>query len=570
MREETTPVPESGFGAVDWQANPLRVGIGSFSELTHARIDYSNMLRRCRDFGDPRQPAGTSPIPLGLYQSDGFSRLLTYQAAILATRTDANVLTVTIHDTEFARAPLNVIVPGGVLAGLPRVFMAETFEHVYLATGLALYKLAIAPQHAFAAEEVTSELSEEEDRGDTLAFRGVVDHDGHLVGWGFGDQSEADTNQIGHLGPNRPEVVRWSNIGNPDAWRCEDFNIVGARGKRVQSCVRAFGRLIVLKEEGAFILYGNLEQNETRAEALQVDDSIPSDCVAPAAAVVYDDALYWLSRRGPLRWRGGQRAAYLGRGIKGQWEAADLSQSMVFPVPEFDSVGFGFVSAVNPGDVLSARGTPKRLDVYLWETDRERWVGHFRYPFSGNAVVEPLFMADGEFRTALVRNAPPSDIADVRPSVLERRVLDTTTVSNTVAVAVTGRHTIPKRTGGIPKGVLVAGDWPAAAPVGGEASVRVGVEDGPMETVAIRDVPPAAPVAGQHFYATGRNAAWPKGIWVYDYAEEWQPDPEISPDLLGVRLDLGDSFQRHLAIRLELTRVSPEFSVEVASAVFIF
>lgn len=143
-------------------------------------------------------------------------------------------------------------------AGVPRVLSCEVNELVFLAHDerhvnrrAATYRYdgsaaaVVAP--LTVAWRDTSEPPDEVLDDELVRFRGVVEHLGLLVGWGWGTPDDED----------RPEILRHSRPEGPTILEPNDYGLFGARGTPIIACGTGVGAgLLVQKQKETHALLG--------------------------------------------------------------------------------------------------------------------------------------------------------------------------------------------------------------------------------------------------------------------------------------------------------------------------
>lgn len=81
---------------------------------------------------------------------------------------------------------------------------------------------------------------------DQVKFRGVVNHLNYIFGWGYGTATD----------PDRPEVVRVCEPGEPLRWRRDDYFLAGSGGVPVVGCSPCGDGLAVFKEYERHHIFG--------------------------------------------------------------------------------------------------------------------------------------------------------------------------------------------------------------------------------------------------------------------------------------------------------------------------
>ena len=468
-RRFTPESAESGFRGVDWHADRTHLGIRAFTDLKNMRVDRYDRLRSCHQMGDTTPYVAPAADRITGVWADPI-----LQDYIYAARVGTGTL-IYYEGTSI----------GGALDGTnpSRTYLVPMHARLYAALPGGLTRAGLADIRAGGVtiwSSITRDLtaypvpSLGENYSPVLvnpAFKGIVSHEGRMFGWGYGDDATGDNPgavenlsefafQTGFLGPDRPELLRWSIVGQPDTWPTQNWIVIGARGRKIVTCLEALGRLFVLKEDGAFIFYRPDGINASH-EAVQADDDVPTDCVSPWSATAHDDGVYWMSSAGPMRWRGGLRADPIGYGIKGQWETGyALADTIVVPVPEYEAVAFIFSNAIGG-------------KAFLWDTNRERWAGSFNMSNQYTAATALRDTTTGQYHLLALR----AQANQLRTGQLSGRR------HANACSATTGATLIAARRGAVPRAVVASGDWSDAGD--GEMTARA-PKGGPPTACIIR------------------------------------------------------------------------------------
>lgn len=525
-----------GFAGVDWHADRLSVGLTAFTDLVNMRVDRYGRLRACHAIGDAADERHGDTVT-GIFQNP-------LTDAVFYARYSQAVLFL----AEIGSA-VGTLAPG---SDLDRHFLVRMGGKLYVATGTQLAAVDLdAPGQSIVGvlAEVTGPdtlltYATTADRtrddpgaatGGSMAFRGIIEHGGHLFGWGWGDQAAAIGPETGALGGDRPAVLRWSRLGDPDFWRPEDWTVIGAAGSRIQVCLNAFGRIVVLKEDSAHIVYGNFESGDYGSETLQADDELKTDCVGPWAATEYDDGVYWMSTQGPLYWDGGARVQPIGYGIKEQWETGgDLSDAVVMPVPEYEAVAF-----------LLRSGVSHR--AFLWDTNRKRWAGHFDVGERVSAASPVLDTATGEYFAMMFTTTAR------RPQRLtgRRGALECS--------ATTGAELVAHPIGSVPRAMILSGALDEA----GSGSIRCRVPPGDAgEQVTLAAALPGAAADGALLYLQGDVGQLREGMYER-FGNAWRGRAGMEAGYLYCDFDMeGRRSTRYVEGKIECNW-EPDFALDL-------
>lgn len=535
----------NGFRGVDWHAARTHVGIRAFTDLVNMRVDRYDRLRACHAVAVSSIAVTAGSAIVGLWQ-DPLTRSYFFGMNVAS-------------GTWVRASNGSVFLTGGTATG--RLYLVNMNGRLYgnFGDGLrsgsisALRSGGAVDARAITRNETAYPVLEGEGYPPVIerpVFDGIVAHDGRLYGWGYGDASTAASTtargalddleyQTGFLGADRPELLRWSVLGDPDTWPAENWIAMGARGRRIVTCLSALGRLLVLKEDGAFIFY-RPDGIRPDQEPVQADNHVATDCVSEWAATEYDDGVYWMTSAGPLRWRGGLRAEPIGYGITGRWENAELEHTLVFPVPEYEAVAFCFrIAGVS--------------QVYLWDTNRERWSGHFKTRVAWQAATTVRNPDDGRYRAALFR--VPSGSNFVLTGQLSGRN------STYSCVAVTGAHMIPGRRAAIPRAIAMSGDFHEA----GAGPMRATVPGHtPVEDVTFADDLPAGGAEGDTVYRQAGDTG------LYDRTDgAWVPRAGVGRGYLELDFDYDATEPtRYLDARLECNW-DPDFALDMLAIEYL-
>jgi hypothetical protein len=187
--------------------------------------------------------------------------------------------------------------------GVPRAIMAESYRRVLVAHDFievkpsAIYlrgpTFVYDPSQVVEADRfqaLTADLDRDGD-AETVRFRGVVEHKGHMWGWGYGTGSEED----------RPDILRSSKISNPAVWLPEHYLILGHRSDPILAGLSVGDVLLAFKESSLFAVHGSGWQNF----GSQPVDSRYGVVGARAAVEVGGRAYFW-SLEGPRVSVGGE------------------------------------------------------------------------------------------------------------------------------------------------------------------------------------------------------------------------------------------------------------------------
>lgn len=302
--------------------------------------------------------------------------------------------------------------------------MAEVLETLFLCWYAQPLRFFANGSIQILASEDT-DLDGDGDADDPLLFRGIAEHNGHLLGWGFGDMSPYAEEETGRLGPNRPEILRWSHLGQPFMWRPENWIMVGTRGRPIMGVASVGGRAVVLKKEGAYLVYGSLEENYPVVEPLFVGEGGGSvGCVGPHAYAVHNGVLYWCSERGPMRWAGEGLPDYIGLPVQGAFGPQYKNHAtIVVPVGPRELIGFfwgGNPDVVPPfvGSGPPANPPPAgQLIGWLWDPVTGSWVGQMHRTTSVD-VYDGIAASTGSgMRTCI---GPFGPVPDGAPNMLAK------------------------------------------------------------------------------------------------------------------------------------------------------
>ena len=247
-----------------------------------------------------------------------------------------------------------------------------------------------------------------------------------------------------------------------------------------------------------------------------------------------------MTSAGPLRWTGGLRADVIGYGITGEWEAYPLADTIVVPVPEYEAVAFMFNNAAGS-------------KTLLWDTNRERWSGHF----DGGAFEAATTIRDpatGKYELAAFRaNTPLSRVVLGRLSG-RRAAFD--------CVARTGAEIVPGHRDGIPRAVHMSGAFEDAG--AGSMRVRAPAEDADSLTLALAAALPAGGNEGDEMYlqaADGRMHVREDGVW--------RPVPGLGRGYIEAVFDYGDTDPtRYLDAMIECNW-DPDFALDVLAIEYL-
>lgn len=339
--------------------------------------------------------------------------------------------------------------------------LAESYEKMFIQVYKEplLYWDGANTGGAYLTELSTADtdLDDSGDSDDTLKFAGIATHDGHLMGWGYGDESTGhDAEETKYLGADRPEMLRWSHLGQPLKWRPENWLMVGTRGLPILAGVSAFGRFVVLKEEGVWLVYGSLEENLPIAEPLYVEKGRAAGATGSRAFAVYDNALYWMSRYGPMRWAGGNFAEYIGYPVEGdlveQWRN---SSCMVVPCPEMNGVLFMCHNSpelpfIGWGDAKYSEGSPHQF-AWLWDTNRGVWAGKADL---GTSIVQSAFVAPTEKGKMRVLFDKAKELGPITASSSSSDTMGAETGTFT-----TSKVRLNENRGAVVRGLVIEGDF---------------------------------------------------------------------------------------------------------------
>jgi len=392
MSTDTFPkLTISPFVGVDWQTDPDRLPIGGLQDINGMRITRDGRVKPCEGWSAGVELSGGTGV-LSLVHYTG-------QNVILALSASGG--TVYLDECPLGMASKTAKGNFAIATGSQLASMVEMHEMVFI----SCYRQNLRywnDSSIVAMGSADTDLDSDSDENDPLKFAGISKFQGHLIGWGYGDQTGAGSSQTNDLGENRPEIVRWSNLGQPLKWRPDNWIMVGTRGVPILAGPEVFGRCAIMKPEGIWLLYGDLEQNYPQLEALQTDSGRAMGVVGPQAWEVYDGVLYWMGPGGPFRWVGGQAAEWIGWAVPvmRQWAR---SHFVVVGVPEFDAVAF-IASNKNLGPTIPGMVAPSGdgsfAVVWLWDCTRETWVSQFDVTTSSAimaALVAPA--ANGQHTT---------------------------------------------------------------------------------------------------------------------------------------------------------------------------
>lgn len=123
-----------------------------------------------------------------------------------------------------------------------------------------------------------------------VRFRGVREYLGFMLGWGYGSQRD----------PDRPEMLRISNGGDPAIFAADSFFVVGARGEPIVAAAPVSNACALLKSVGWFCLDGTDRSNW----AVRLVDPF-TGCTSVRGAINIEGLLWWWSQSGPRRSRDG-------------------------------------------------------------------------------------------------------------------------------------------------------------------------------------------------------------------------------------------------------------------------
>lgn len=147
-----------------------------------------------------------------------------------------------------------------VASGPPRIISADTFAKVFAAQDDAVYArramtIYVENDQVFGLGPLNPDGSANPDVDadldgdgiqDQIKFRGVVEHLKYIFGWGFGTATD----------PDRPEIVRVCEPGEPLHWIGDHYFLAGSGGVPVITCSPCGDGLAVLKEYERYHIHG--------------------------------------------------------------------------------------------------------------------------------------------------------------------------------------------------------------------------------------------------------------------------------------------------------------------------
>ncbi|MDZ7418792.1 MAG: hypothetical protein ONB52_21925 [candidate division KSB1 bacterium] len=132
----------------------------------------------------------------------------------------------------------------------PRLLATEIGRKLFIAheepsAGNRLQTIYYDPLSATPINYLSADLNRD-GTAEAVRFRGVASYLQYLVGWGFGTGSD----------PDRPEVLRVSQPGEPTSFDPDHYFIVGLRTDPVMNALPGPGRLVVLKATSTYDITG--------------------------------------------------------------------------------------------------------------------------------------------------------------------------------------------------------------------------------------------------------------------------------------------------------------------------
>lgn len=486
-----------GFVGVDWTTDAERVVFGGLVDAQGLRVTREGNLRTIEGLANGLTLRGDYAV--GAIWDTARDYILWFSF-------DGGFTTLYIDSTSRALGSITNRTTSAFTSGNELVTLAEMNELIFIQPYLE--NLQYWNGSALAAlASADTDLDDDGDSTDPIKFAGISTFGPHLIGFGYGDQTGSGTEQTGDLGADRPEIVRWSHLGNPSKWRPENWIMVGTRGLPVLAVIEAFGRALVLKPEGAYLLFGDLEQNLPQLEPLQKDSGRLNGIVGPHAWCVHDGVPYWMSPSGPMRWTGGPAAEYLGYAVENSLTADYRTEThFVVPVPSWDAVLFCQPESTYGPSFAGVGGTlnspASETNIWIYDTQNARWAGRTEVASSRpmlNGWVLPS--ATGETRTVLGSGYTLTDNPD-------------TYVGGTRIVFTTPEVEMADGADAVLKAVRFRGDW---LPSDGYFGLTIYVDGTSVATprIFLRSSSPTANAAGDVWYDTDdkKRYVWDGSAW---------------------------------------------------------
>lgn len=378
------------FIGVDFTNEPEKLALGALVDAYGFRTDEDGNLRTMEGLGST--PAGAS--------AGSMLDAVWYRFADKIIAVNIASTTATVYEIPRSLGAETSKGTYTVLATATVANVVDLFDKVYI----QLYKEILK---VWDNSTLTSVQANLDGAGAAdLKFAGIAPYGGHLLGWGYGDATGTGGEETNDLGPDREEVLRWSDLGNPGTWTAAHWIMVGSRGIPVLAAHAVFGRLAVMKTEGVWLLYGDLEQNFPQLEPLMTETDRALGVTGPHASCVYDGVLYWMSPRGPMRWSGEGKAQYIGRAVEdatnGIGSNHKSAASSVFPIPAMDAICFcsgdtGVPTFPGGGNPQPGSGT---VGGWLWSVPQQNWIGRWQETTTGGGIVNAFIApaTDGTYQ----------------------------------------------------------------------------------------------------------------------------------------------------------------------------
>ncbi len=167
-----------------------------------------------------------------------------------------------------------------------------------------------------------------------VLFRGITRHLTYIVGWGYGNATD----------PNRPDVLRISNSGDPVTFQDFAFFEVGQRAERITVCRTAGTSLIVFKETETYELFG---YSPDTFGMRPVD--VLFGCVGHRLAVSVGNQVFFWSNQGP-------------RVITGNQASTDIATPLDIEGPDPTTL----VAESDVHDAFAQYDAKSRVVLFVW------------------------------------------------------------------------------------------------------------------------------------------------------------------------------------------------------------
>lgn len=523
---------------VDYHTDAERLPLGALVHADGVRVDIDGNLRSWGGLEEVLDLAGEYALAIGHYEGNDELTLVTVDGMDLdvwdvprdfGSMTSRGTFSVVSSDVDVAC----------LVSMYEKMFIQVWKERLHYLDDTTVTLVASAD----------TDLDQDSDSSDPLNFTSIVEFGGHLIGFGFGDQTGSGTMETGDLGADRPELARWSEIGNPLSWRPEDWQIIGTRGHHVLQGVVAFGRCVCLKPEGVFLLYGDLENGFSQVEELHVERGLSSGGVSPHGATYYDGALYWASHAGAMRWQGGRAAEYIGKAIDPDFTPLFRNYSTeVIPVPQLDAILFAGYNDPDPPDGFPGGPTvtpgQTLMRGWLWDTLRERWIGKVLFGGSAQRVFAVVPDENGERRTVTALPAHEQVVRVIPQAASDHPAgADGWSIQSGIVQLDAGKMACVR-------GLLIEGDWEAMS---GEFDLRVMVDDvsAKLRQLFVNSSTPTATQAGDLWYDTANG-------YVLEWdGSSWKRQPGAPEGVVRMSMDtIGRTAQVRIAVSNQTGGVS--------------